>query len=70
MRGTGIWSNTHDFVRIYFQLRKLHPLSVNLFSVHAKFRRSSNAEPDFVSIHHQNRDSDATINHNLLANFP
>ncbi len=51
-------------------LGKFHSLPVDFLSVNEHFRRSGDAEPDFVSIHGQDRDGNAAINDNLFADFP
>ena len=62
-------SNPDEFFGVHYDFGKLHPPTVDFLSVDAHLRRSGDAEPDLVSIHGHNRDGDATIDDNNLADF-
>ncbi len=63
-------SNGDEFCGVCFDLGKFHPPPMDFFSVDANFTRSSDAEPDLVSIHGYYRDGDAAIDDNDFADFP
>jgi hypothetical protein len=63
-------SGNGEVAMLRFGAAKLQPPTVDFLSVNEDLRRSADAEPNFVSVHGQDRNGNAAINDNLLADFP